>query len=339
MPFDLIVLLAAIAVSLAYTYWRKFSLGRLLDGTSSEAGESSASATILAYYSAGHELIAGGHGTKSGMKYTLYATMPQKQSTVQALPYVDESAAIYVLELPFNTESHIVGLSKDHGLNRLQFESFLRANGMEKVVLEGDFPKYSDIYAAKGQQFQVRYVLDPAAMAYVADYCRSHFWEINNAELYIVVTNQDKEDVSVIEQSQKFIEQIKPALLPGQPGAPVVHHDLPYGEYDESALLCPICQKTMILNDTWQACPGGHGILIRARDLVRLHNKELKILAAPGKDAPHGPLTCPNCHHSMTSVDYEGSTALKIDTCEHCPFRWLDASEVSLSVLPHAGRS
>ncbi len=329
---DFIWQLAIVGGLLIYIFWRKFSLGRLVGDRSTIPPDSPASSAIISYFTAGHGLINVNRGKLGDMSYALYATTPEGPTAAKSLAYVEEDAAIYVLDLPFNTESHFIGLSKDHRLNRLQFENFLQANNMEKVVLEGDFPDHFDMYAAPGQQFQVRYVLDPEAMAYVVDYCRSHFWEINNAELYFVVTNADAEGLSIVEQSQKFVTQIQPALLPGQPGAPVVHHEVPYGTYEGPALRCPICQKPLVLHDAWQACPDNHGILISGRHLARLHAGELQIPSlTTGADTPHGQLTCPNCHNLMVNTSYEGGQ-VKIDSCEHCPFRWLDASEIPLLI-------
>ncbi|HEY5152940.1 MAG TPA: zf-TFIIB domain-containing protein, partial [Candidatus Saccharimonadales bacterium] len=83
------------------------------------------------------------------------------------------------------------------------------------------------------------------------------------------------------------------------------------------------------MNDSWQACPDGHGILINGRNLARIHSRELSAPSLDGQAAPHGQLTCPNCHNLMINTNYEGST-IKIDSCEHCPFRWLDADDIPL---------
>src|SRR5665213_2154042 len=330
--YSLIFVVIVVVGAYLYKLWRKYSLGRFVDNEPSGLADSPANSVILSYYTAGHSVINANRGKLDDMSYSLYATGPQDNRATGSVPYVEEDAAIYALDLPFNTESHFVGLSKQHKLNRLQFESFLKSSGMEKVVLEGDFPDYFDIYAAKDQQFEVRTVLNPEAMSFVVDYCQSHFWEINDSELYIVATSTDKSNSgnpSIIEESQQFVRQIKPALLPGEPGAPAVHHEVPYGEYDGPALPCPICQQTMTMSDAWQACPAGDGILINGRNLERLHRHDLKIPSLDAKDTPHKQLTCPNCHNPMITTNYEGSN-IQIDSCEHCPFRWLDASDLAL---------
>ena len=37
---------------------------------------------------------------------------------------------------------------------------------------------------------------------------------------------------------------------------------------------------------------------------------------------------CPNCQHPMVLVDYQDS-GVEINSCEHCPYRWLDADEIT----------
>lgn len=308
--------------------WRKFSVGRLLDRTPPDTADTEGSA-ILSFYTAGHSLFNVKHGKLNGMRYSFLLTGPSDSPYARSNDFVDESAVIYTLELPFNTQTHLLGLSKEFKVDRVQFEAFLQANGMKKVTLEGDFPDYFDIYATEGQDFEVRYVLDPEAMGFVVDYCHSHFWEINNAELYFVSTRATQDSTAILEESQKFMEQIKPALLPGSPNAPAVHHDAPYGEYDGPALECPLCRKTMTMTDDWQACPDGHGILINGRDLTRLHDHKLQVELPAGSSKTHRQLKCPNCHNPMVPVAFVGRKDLQIDSCEYCPFRWLDADDVA----------
>jgi len=278
--------------------------------------------SIIAYYAAGHQFNNVLRSQLNGMKYSTYVTLPVENAT-----FTDTLAAIVALDLPFNTQAHLIGLSRQHHIDRLQFESFLLANGMQKIELEGNFPDYFDLYAPPGQEIAVREVLTPESMAFVVDYCSSHFWEINSAELYIVATENDQDNQNIIAASQQFMEEIKPALLPGEAGAAPVHHAAPYGEYDGPALPCPICSQTMTMQDNWQLCPAGHGVLISGRDIIRLRHRQLQIPADAAKAVAHGSLTCPNCHFQMEEVDYQDS-GVKIDSCENCPFRWLDANEV-----------
>jgi Zn ribbon nucleic-acid-binding protein len=316
------ILVAAIVVPLVIL-WRKFSIGRLVDKSTPQLADSEYDSAIISFYSAGHDMANATRSKLNGMHYSTYVTVP---NNVDA--FVDELAAICALDLPFNTGSHLVGLSKEHKIDRVQFETFLAANGMVKVVLEGDFPDYFDIYAPPGQDTEVRQVLNPEAMGFVVDFCRTHFWEINSSELYIVATDNDQGNESIIAESQRFVDQIKPALLPGEAGAATVHHAVPYGEYDGPALACPLCAKAMILTDNWMLCPDGHGVLINGRDILRLRHHTLDIPMEPSKTTAHGTITCPNCHNQMAVVNYQ-DTGIEIDSCEQCPYRWLDADEVT----------
>ncbi len=303
--------------------WRKFSIGRRLGGSSGEVSDSQDDSAIIAFYTAGHMLAAAERGKIDGMNYATYLTMPHDM----AASFVDDFAVIHVLDLPFNTDTHLIGLSKRHKIDRIKFENFVITNGMEKVELEGDFDDYFDLYAAKGQQIEVREVLNPKSMAYVVDYCGSHFWEINRAELYFAASSTDKGAGNIFEEAQEFVNQIKPALQPGEPGAPVVHHEVPYGEYDGPPLNCPVCNKPMTTNNLWHTCPDGHGILISGRELEALHNRVIHIGADPAKAAKHEKLICPNCRARMEVVNYQ-SSGIQIDSCPNCPYRWLDANEV-----------
>lgn len=349
----LLELVALIGIIAAVRFWRKWSLGRILRAPLPLA-DSENSSEILAYYSAGQTLTNAGRGQLNGIRFTSYVSAPitPSESSIadgvaaglagrfgrfggrsnsrpdRPLSYVNSVAAIFVLDLPFNTQAHLLGLSKEHKIDRFQFENFLFANGLVRVELEGDFGDYFDIYAAKGQEVQVRVVLNPESMEFVVDYCRAHFWEINASELYIVASESDKGSDDIIRDSQRFVEQIKPALLPGDPGAAPVHHETPYGEYDGPQLPCPICQQKMTITDNYHLCPAGHGALIGGRDLIRLRQHDLMMAADPSKAQKHGALTCPNCRHQMEAVDYEESGEI-IDSCPNCPYRWLDADDIA----------
>lgn len=326
---NLIVGLIVLIVIVGRIAWRKFSIGGIFrNGRSNIDITSLDSSAIISYYTAGHNLINAKKGSLNGMSYSMLVTMPlQKNSAIKDIPFTKAGAFIYTLDLPFNTETHLVGLSKKYEVDALEFETFLRANDMAKINLEGDFSDYYDLYASQGQDFQARYVLDPEAMEFVVDYCRTNFWEICGSELYFVITNDQGGNTNVVTESQKFVEQIKPALLPGDPNAPPVHHEAPYGEYDGPPLPCPVCGKNMTMTDNWQACPMGHGVLINGLNLEKVHNHELNLVSEPDKAQPHGPINCPNCKNVMAQVNYQNS-GIMIDSCEHCPFRWLDSDDI-----------
>ncbi|HEX4774735.1 MAG TPA: zf-TFIIB domain-containing protein [Candidatus Saccharimonadales bacterium] len=330
--WNLYLSLALAAFILGTIIWRKYSIGGLLSRGSAESEVTNLSdaSAIISYYTAGHSLTNAQKGRLNGQHYSVLVTTPiEENHAAHDISFTNETSLIYTLDLPFNTEVHLVGLSKKYKIDVFKFETFLLANNMEKIQLEGDFSDYYALYGAKGQQFQARYVLDLAAMEFVVDYCRNNFWEINSSELYFVIAS-DQQGENIIEEGQKFTEQIKPALLPGESGAPTVKHEAAYGEYDGPPLKCPLCQQTMVMSDenSTQACPGGHGILLNAKDLRGLRHREFTFQADPTKTQKHDPLVCPNCKNPMIEVDFEDSGVI-IDSCEHCPFRWLDANEIS----------
>ena len=323
----LIVLAIVVAFIVGRVLQRRWSIANALSKSSAEdAANAPDTSAILSYYTAGHDLVNAGSGTVSGMNYTLYITGPLDGG--QGDGFVSEQAIIYALELPFNTQAHLLGLSKSFGLDRLQFASFLRGLGMENIQLEGDFPDYFDVYATGDQGFEVRTVLEPDSMAFVVEYCRTHFWEIHDAMLYFAITDSSTGNEDFVVESKRFAESIRPALPAGSPGAPPVEHPVAYGKYSGPALACPLCQKPMELHDqAWFSC-ADHGVLLNGGDLQRLHSHQLQITLATSTSTPHETLTCPNCKHTMAQVQYEEGS-LQIDSCTNCPFRWLDAAEVA----------
>lgn len=325
---NLVIILLVIFAGIIGVFALKRNVGRLFN--KSKLQDNQSYAAILSFYSAGHLLALADRGTINGMKYSTYVTIFESYTANQ---FADAMAVIHVLDLPFNTDSHLIGLSKQHKIDRIKFGNFVKASGMEPVVLEGDFRDYFDLYAAKGQQIEVREVLAPDAMAFVVDYCKTHFWEINRSELYIVASDKDKEGGNIYTEAQEFVKEIKPALRPGDPGAPVVHHEIPYGEYDGPPLNCPICKKQMTSNNIWFTCPDGHGILVSGRELAGLRNQTVHIDSDASKATSHGLLTCPNCHNKMEEVDYDDNK-ITIDSCTNCPYRWLDTNEISKIAMP-----
>jgi hypothetical protein len=92
----------------------------------------------------------------------------------------------------------------------------------------------------------------------------------------------------------------------------------------------------MISNSLWHVCPDAQGVLISGRELIAVRNGSIKIPVNTSNAVEHGDLTCPNCQHPMTPVDYQ-ETGVMIDSCTNCPYRWLDANEINQLVtkIPH----
>ena len=324
-PIILAVLFAVVVINtVVMLFLRRWRHGRNL-GIANQEGTSAASA-IVTYYAAGHDLINAGSGITDGMRYSMYMTSAAENKHGE--PYAHEVAIVYVLDLPFNTQTHLLGMSKSYGLDQLQFEGFLTGVGMARLQPDGGFAGAFDMYAAQGSSFQPRQILDAADMTLVQKYCATHFWELHDSELYFVVTDRGIGDTDFIIESQQFADAIRPALSLANPDAPVVHHEVPYDIYDGPALACPLCRKNMELHDeTWFMCADQHGILVTDHDLARLSRHELPVTIAATQAIHHGPLRCPHCYHAMKPVPHQ-DTKLEIDSCTNCAFSWLDADEV-----------
>jgi len=306
--------------------WKRFSINGLIAGTSqNQLPDSQYDSRIISFYTPGHTISLATSGKLEDMPYYTYTAMPKEGND----GYVGSSAAINVLNLPFNTDSHVIGLSKEHKIDRIKFENFVRTDKMEKVVLEGDFSDYFDLYAPRDQQINVREVLHPRSMEYVVDFCRTHFWEINQSMLYFVASTDDKSGGNIFEEGQNFANYIKPALLPGYSGAAPINHEVPYTEeLNKPTLPCPICNKPMLTNKSWRSCTDGHGILIGENELEGFHDQLINIPADATKAVTHPPLTCPGCQSHMKEIDYRYS-GINIEVCTNCTFRWIDADKIS----------
>lgn len=228
---------------------------------------------------------------------------------------IKQSLVIDLVYLPFTTNIRLLAIPKN-SKNRIN-PSFGNSL-MEPVSLEGDFPNFFSLYSNKNQGTEARYVLDPAAMAFVVDVCKKYSWEIVNNELIFVSDNGlDPETL------QKFISEIRPSI---EVPAETLHMDT-RKEYIPSflrQLKCPICQsKTKYISGSTYKCPNGHGRLVTGKELNQLSKQnptKIKLIS----DNSDRDIKCPNCSQLMTKLYYRGAT---IDSCINCPFRWLDNGE------------
>ena len=277
---------------------------------------------IMSYYTRGLGLTNLSRGKTNNMNYTLYTTTSENLiagSGANSNP----GTLIYVLEMPFSTKSHIVGISKKYAIDTNFLSQFLQRNNMEGLELEGAFSNACRLFAQVGQGSITQYVLDPKAMQFIVDFCTDNFWEINGAELTIVKTENQKGGENLLDLSSQFAQEIRPAVE--QKGKPV-KHELPYGEYGGGELPCPICKTPMGIKTKRLQCPNGHGILINGRYVIEIRGKQLKIDEVIENPTKHDQIICPNCGNEMVTTNYQ-NTGVIIDSCTNCPFRWLDAKE------------
>ncbi len=264
---------------------------------------------LLSYYTEGKELLNLKSGTLENFSYGAFATN-------------DASTLIYRVQLPFATKVHLLGIPKDSDTTQLNPANIRSI--MEKVHLEGDYETYFALYAERGQQTQSRYVLDPKAMSYTVQFCRAYSWEILGNELYFVQTVSAPEFKTIL---PNFIKEIRPSIE-----IPLTKQEqqlaASYGTDVRNDLLCPLCHESMKNIGTHFACPNNDGILLSGKNLNDLRNNKLKLNLADTGVAPERTqaLQCPSCGNTMELLAYNSSDQI-IDTCTHCPYRWLDTHD------------
>lgn len=318
---DTYILLLYVAVIVSATY------GAYVKARSRRNRSPSAPNTsvLFAYYSEGAELTPIKSGKlASGLRYKSLVALNRAGEIGNP-----DFSAIHIIQLPFATTIHLLGIPLKTGaihLNPAQNDGI-----MEKVDLEGNYSEVFNLYCEQGMQVDTRYALDPKAMVFTLDFCQNQNWEIVGNELYFVATSSMRLDpndkTSLFEDAQQFIEEIRPAV-----GRLLTTKELklltPYGKNYRTDLKCPLCSEVMVNNEeTYYVCPNGHGILLGGNQMQQLFTGKLKPHITHNNPIEHTqPITCPSCGNMMERVAYQGS-ALIIDSCTKCAYRWLDAGE------------
>lgn len=174
---------------------------------------------ILAYYTKNKTIRLIDQGVASDMPYSLFSTddiidnkpMPYFDSKLRNKKINTPNVLVYLLDLPFNTNAHIVGVSKNSGIDNAMFNNYLDLSDMEPAQLEGNFNDSFSLYAKRGQGPTNQYIFDPAAMEFVIDYCKNNFWEITNNKMYIACDSDKSGNMLFIKDSLEFVRQIQPA--------------------------------------------------------------------------------------------------------------------------------
>ncbi len=306
-----IAILAAVVGGGGFVAYRRRHRGTTSPNTS----------VLLAYYTEGAELVPIGTGEIAGMPYA-------------AITALNQPMILFRVDLDFTSRVHLLGVPKNTDV--AQLDPGGRGSTMERVELEGDYSNYFGLFCEKGQQEQARYVLDPKAMVFTIDFCRSHNWEIIDNQLYFLQAASDHpaDPTPMMDDIAKFVANIKPVVAV-PPSAAELRASTPYGEELRTKLSCPICQVGMPNTSSLFVCPYGHGVLLNAAKLYRLSSGKI---AAPKIEHPQEPvarsaLSCPSCQHKMTKVPYNGGQPT-IDSCMICNYRWLDATDVPLIIKP-----
>lgn len=244
---------------------------------------------------------------------------------------VDDTNAhsMYMVDLPFQAAAHLVGIPRQLGADvaiKVQKEH------MEEVVLEGDYPRYFQLFTQNRHQSATRYMLDPKAMVFTIDFCQHFFWEIHDSTLYF--TNHGLlPSLSIVDT---FIREIRPALE--VPNANLIHPaKLSYTKRNYRSIKCPLCQKDLVDNGSpWLDCPDDHGSLLTGKQLLSLRSEIVKKIDHPKPPSigKRSHLTCPYCSSRMKPNLYQ-DTGIEIDICKACGYRWLDTHEFA----PVVGRT
>lgn len=316
-----LITIAAVILIIIYANRRRF-FGKL---GIAKTGVIEGTSLVMAFFTQGYNLSRLKRAKIQGVRYNIFLTS-QDNSKNKDEPNTKAGSMIYMLELPYSTTGHVIGISKKSILDRFFLESFLEAHGMEEIVLEGDYPNQFSIYASPGQQVISRYILDPAAMEFTVDYCTNHFWEIVGDEMYFATVDGLDSDEDILLSSIKFAEQVKPATADSANNQATVKHEVPYGELGDTPLKCPICNTDMEIGQYWFTCKNQHGILIPGPDLHKIKQKIHKVNKSGGQPVQHEGLHCPSCGSKMHPVDYLKSGVI-IDSCTQCAYRWLDTNE------------
>lgn len=288
---------------------------------------------LLSYFSNDSQIVGLDSGNFGDLSYVLLTTKTDyKNANNHAKDIVPSSGGVIVcrVSLPFQTGSHLVGIAKN-GSKELGLDEFLARRNLETIELEGNFSEHTALFAPPGNQFNARYLLDPKAMAFVIDFCRTHHWEIINDELYFVtndslsrVNNNDPTPI-MTDDIERFVEEIKPALVILSDSR-AIHASRQYGQ-PKSALKCPRCGEELIFKDRAFHCKNNHGMLISGQTMMAIRNEGVKRLQDESvSSVKHQPVECPNCQNTMVMSNYQ-NTKIEIDICMHCGYRWLDNGE------------
>jgi hypothetical protein len=270
---------------------------------------------LLSYYTENTDLLPISTGEVAGLPYSAITTY-------------DLSILLIQVELDFTSQLHLLGIPKDKHV--VQLDPTQADSLMERVNLEGDYDTYFSLYCEKGEQVQARYILDPKAMIFTVDFCRSHNWEIIDNALYFVQASHDNpaDSTSMFEDIPGFIATIQPALATA-PTSQEAKNAAPYGIELRHSLDCPLCHAAMPNTHGFFICPNGDGMLCSAAMLFQLRSGQQKVPTISNAKTPQerGELVCPSCQSRMVKIPYNGHLFV-MDTCTHCNYRWLDAPEV-----------
>ena len=316
-----LLMLAIVTIAVLIYSIKRFIVPRVTTDSDIKSG------ILFAFYTKGNMLLPADRGQVGKLYYDTYITM--QGGPLFGEPVAPGGAIIFRVDMPFNTQAHLVGISAKEHIAKLPATAFIDESGLEPVELEGDFNNYFKLFAPADQQTHARYVFDPAAMQFVIDFCANHDWELVYDELYFTIS-EDQDAGPLVAKSLEFIKQIQPAIVREFPTEDALRQKVSYGEYRGDPLACPICKKEMRYQTYWHECPDGHGRLLHAQKLLGFRTGTIKkSITEPTVNIADRKthLICPHCGKEMMPTQYV-KRGLIIDSCTKCPYRWLDAGEL-----------
>ena len=234
----------------------------------------------------------------------------------------EDTLGVCAVELPFVAAAHLISRPKNQ---REAGYLPLDLTKLDTVLLEGNYSHYFDLYTTPNEQSNARYVLDPAAMVFTIDFCSKFYWEIYEDTLYFMSEGA----IPSLKIVDEFVRQIRPAIE--SPSNRLTNAaKLPYTFTHGRKLLCPRCNKKLVIGREWMECPDGHGFLITGAQMLSERESEEVINYNPARVAEamvSEPIPCPYCKNEMKQTFYQNSE-IEIDVCSKCPHRWIDGHEI-----------
>ena len=236
----------------------------------------------------------------------------------------DATIGICSVELPFKSGAHLIGIPS-HPDAALSLN--LNLHDTHPVTLEGNFNDSFSLSVVDNDQSGARYVLDPAAMAFLVDFCSKYYWELESDSLHFLSAGLPP----TLETVDEFIRQIQPSVeVPSDRTKNPAK--LPYRHVHGRKILCPRCSERLVLGRAWMECPKGHGFMISGKQMLEERRSEESITYAAAQSIIEGaraPIACPYCGTMMDHAPYQLTKNVMVDTCPRCPHRWIDGNEIS----------
>jgi hypothetical protein len=237
---DLLVILFIAAYAIIRWWFDHHSLSDLFSRGSSDDAPTDGS-LLLAMFTPGATLTKLSDGQLDGKPYRLLITEPlppppdlnaglfdnQTTRDTKALDAVATSLEpgriLLMLDLPAASPVHIAGFGLE---DQSFYEALAKTNiddQLTRVDLEGDFPKDFRLYCNPGRDVELRQVLDPATMQFLADTSTHLQWELFESNLIFAESDKPPAGSNNSDQSgaqgegvgqaaQEFLNRVLPTL-------------------------------------------------------------------------------------------------------------------------------